>query len=126
VAQANESFPDLDVGTVIDIEIVSITDAAGAPPSVAPTPGQLPGERVENPFPVPKLEDVLSALRAGETTVHATGPHRGIAIVGPHQVELELYSAETHGGAGTVAEHFTVTRMDPGSLSLAPVGDDGD
>lgn len=126
MAQANESFPDLDVGTVIDIEIVSITDAAGAPPSVAPTPGQLPGERVENPFPVPKLEDVLSALRAGETTVHATGPHRGIAIVGPHQVELELYSAETHGGAGTVAEHFTVTRMDPGSLSLAPVGDDGD
>jgi len=126
VAQANESFPDLDVGTVIDIEIVSITDAAGAPPSVAPTPGQLPGERVENPFPVPKLEDVLSALRAGETTVHATGPHRGIAIVGPHQVELELYSAETHGGAGMVAEHFTVTRMDPGSLSLAPVGDDGD
>ena len=126
MAQANESFPDLDVGTVIDIEIVSITDAAGVPPSVAPTPGQLPGERVENPFPVPKLEDVLSALRAGETTVHATGPHRGIAIVGPHQVELELYSAETHGGAGTVAEHFTVTRMDPGSLSLAPVGDDGD
>ena len=126
MTQANESFPDLDIGTVIDIEIVSITDATSAPPSVAPTPGRLPGERVENPFPAPKLEDVLSALRAGETTVHATGPHRGIAIVGPHQVELELYPAETHAGTGTVTENFTVTQIDSGSLSLAPVGDDGD
>lgn len=126
MAHTNESFPDLDVGTVIEVEIVSITDAAGAPPSVAPTPDRLPGERVENPFPAPVLEDVLSALRANETTVHAVGPHRGVAIVGPHQVELELYPTETHRGTGTVTEHFTVTQIDPGSLSLAPVGDDGD
>ncbi|NYE18742.1 hypothetical protein [Microbacterium immunditiarum] len=126
MAQTNESFPDLDVGTVIDVEIVSITDAAGAPPSVAPAPGRIPDERVENPFPAPVLEDVLSALRDGDTAVQPTGPHRGIAIVGPHEVELELHPAATHSGTGTMTEHFTVTRIDPGSLSLAPLGDDGD